>query len=77
MRYHIRVNSEAGTLASDIKTRRRSLGLNQTDLATLAGTSVRFVGSLEAGKASIRLDKLLAVLTVLGLELRAELRRSE
>lgn len=58
-------------LADDVRARRRELGLRQRDLADLAGTSERFIRELEHGKASVRLDKVTAVLEALGLELRA------
>lgn len=57
------------SLAERIRERRRSLNLNQLELAQLSGTSERFIRELEHGKTSVRLDKLLAVLTTLGLEL--------
>ena len=57
-------------LAGRVRDRRRALGLRQTELAELAGTSVRFVHTLENAKGSVRLDKVLDVLDVLGLELR-------
>lgn len=57
------------SLAERIRERRRSLNLNQLDLAQLSGTSERFIRELEHGKTSVRLDKVLAVLTTLGLEL--------
>ena len=57
--------------ASDVRTRRVALGLRQKDLAELAGTSERFIREVEHGKSTLRLDKLVAVLTALGLELRA------
>jgi len=63
-------------LGTDIKARRRDLGLNQHDLAELSGTSERFIRDLEHGKSTVRLDKLTAVLEVLGLQLRAEARTS-
>ena len=62
-------------LGQDIRARRRELGLRQQDVADLALTSERFVRELESCKATVRLDKLRAVLDVLGLDLRAELRR--
>ncbi|GAA5166033.1 helix-turn-helix domain-containing protein [Ornithinimicrobium tianjinense] len=49
--------------------RRRELGLRQVDVAELAGVSERFVRLLEAGKDSVRLDKVAPVLEVLGLRL--------
>ncbi len=42
------------------------------ELPELADVSERFVRSLEQNKATVRLDKLTAVLDALGLELRAE-----
>lgn len=56
-------------LADQVVRRRRALGLNQQDLADLAEVSERFVRELEHGKQTVRLDKLLAVMRVLGLEL--------
>ncbi len=63
-------------LADDVRDRRRTLALSQADAADLAGVSERFVRSVEAGKETVRLDKLVALLDVLGLELRAGLRQT-
>jgi len=59
-------------LADAVRRRRTSLGLKQVDLAELAGCSTRFVHAVEAGKATMRFDKLLHVLRVLGLRLQLE-----
>jgi y4mF family transcriptional regulator len=59
-----------------VRDRRKSLGLTQDDLADLARCSPRFVRALEAGKPSVRLDKLRDVLDVLGLELDVTPRRT-
>ena len=56
-------------LASAVRRRRVDLSLRQVELAELAGCSTRFVHTVEAGKATVRLDKLLAVLHVLGMRL--------
>jgi y4mF family transcriptional regulator len=64
----------ATQLARDVRARRVALGLGQQELADLSGTSVRFVRSLEHGKATVRMDKVLAVLEALGLVLRADVR---
>jgi y4mF family transcriptional regulator len=64
-------------LARDVRARRKDLGLTQPELADLAGCSPRFVRALEAGKATVQLDKLLAVLDVLGLELEVRRRVPE
>jgi y4mF family transcriptional regulator len=56
-------------LADAVRRRRVELGLRQADLAELGGCSQRFVHSVEQGKSTLRLDKLLDVLEVLGLGL--------
>lgn len=56
-------------VGSRIRARRTELGLKQQELADLAGCSTRFVHTVEAGKVTVRLDKLLDVLEVLGLHL--------
>lgn len=61
--------SQTVELASAVRIRREQLGLRQAELAALAGCSTRFVHTLEHAKAAIQLDKLLAVLGVLGLGL--------
>ncbi len=55
------------SLSSTVRARRQSLHLHQAELADLAGVSTRFVSALETGKASVQLDKVLAVLSALGL----------
>lgn len=56
-------------LADAVRQRRVELGLRQSDLAELAGCSQRFVHTVEQGKPTLRLDKILDVLEVLGLGL--------
>ena len=63
---------ERADLTRVIRDRRRQLQLRQEDLADLAGVSLRFVQALEAGKRSVQLDRVEAVLAVLGLRLRVE-----
>lgn len=48
---------------------RKAAGLRQDDLAGLAGVGTRFLVELEAGKPTMRLDKLLAVLGTIGIDL--------
>jgi y4mF family transcriptional regulator len=57
------------SLAHAVARRRKELGLRQRELADLAGCSERFIHTLEHGKTSVRLDKVLDVLEVLGLGL--------
>ena len=62
-------------LAAEVRQRRIDLALSQSEVAALAGTSVRWIRDLEHGKATVRLDKVADVMAALGLELKAELRR--
>lgn len=57
------------TIGEHTRRRRRALGLPQRDLADLADVSERFVREVENDKPTLRLDKLVAVLDALGLEL--------
>jgi len=57
-------------LGEGVRARREALGLRQSELADLAGCSARFVHTLETGKGTVRLDKVLDVLEVLGLSLK-------
>lgn len=57
----------AAELGRTVSVRRRTLGIRQEELADLAGVSARFVHTLEHGKPTVRLDKVIAVLDVLGL----------
>ncbi len=68
---HDRANRSV-TWGEEIRRRRLELGLHQDELAALAGVSTRFVHTLEQGKPSLQLDKILAVLSQLGLDLVLE-----
>lgn len=59
----------ATSLGIGVRERREALGLRQAELAELAGCSARFLHTLENGKPTLRLDKVLDVLEVLGLDL--------
>lgn len=65
----------AGTpelLGSQVRKRRKSLGLTQRDAAGLCGVGERFLSELERGKATAELGKALQVLQRLGLRFRIE-----
>ncbi|HET7414970.1 MAG TPA: type II toxin-antitoxin system Y4mF family antitoxin [Arthrobacter sp.] len=64
-------------LARQVRERRTLLQLSQIDVADLAGVSERFVRFIEHGKSSLQLDSLVAVLDVLGLELKLERRSND
>lgn len=56
-------------LGATIRKERKSRSLSQQELGDLAGTGLNFVSQIERGKETVRFDKLLALLRVLGLEL--------
>ena len=62
-------------LGQALKARRKALGLSQVQVCDLAGVGPAFLYALEHGKPTVRMDKVLAVLSVLGLGL--ELGESE
>ena len=62
------------SVADSVRQRRRALGLTQAEVADLGGVSAKFLIDFERGKSSVRLDKVMDVLNVLGLELRVGLR---
>ena len=59
------INTPAA-LGAAVHDARKRLGLTQPQLALAAGVGVRFVVELEAGKPSVRLEKVLSVLNALG-----------
>jgi HTH-type transcriptional regulator/antitoxin HipB len=61
------MTDRASDIGRLVAKRRRQLSLTQEELGELAGCSTRFVHTVENGKPSIRLNKLLEVLDVLGL----------
>jgi y4mF family transcriptional regulator len=56
-------------LAMAVRARRRAFRITQIQLSELSGCGPAFVYALERGKPTLRIDKLLDVLQVLGLEL--------
>lgn len=64
-----RLSIAAGALGAAIHARRRQLEMTQEQVAELADVGPNFLYQLEHGKPSVRLDKVLSVLQVLGLEL--------
>lgn len=63
----------AELLGETIRRERVALNLTQTQLAQLSGASLNFISQLESGKPSARLDKILDVLSALGLQMTVEI----
>jgi len=61
-------------LSDELASRRRSLGLSQTEVAARMGTSQSAVARLEAGEADVRLSTLERYAHCLGIELDWRLR---
>jgi len=59
----------ARDLGRAVREARRAKGYRQADVAAAAGVGVRFVGDLERGKETARLDHALRVARVLGVKL--------
>lgn len=64
--------ADAAALGKLVQQVRNQQGMTQADILGLANTGNRFIVELENGKPTVRLDKVLAVLDVLGLELRVQ-----
>ena len=61
---------EPQLLASLIRKHRKAAGLSQLQLAELAGVGKTAVFDLEKGKATIQLDTLRKILTVLNIKVQ-------
>jgi HTH-type transcriptional regulator / antitoxin HipB len=64
----------ASEIGRQVRRARRELDLDQATTALLAGVSERFLREVEHGKDTVQLRQLVAVLDVLGLELRLAIR---
>ncbi|MBI3429757.1 MAG: helix-turn-helix transcriptional regulator [Actinobacteria bacterium] len=57
-------------ISEAVQRRRKVLGLTQLELADLADVSERLIRDVEAGRLTVKTEKLLAILEALGLEIR-------
>jgi len=62
-------SDEIESIANAVRSARHRHGLTQAQLAGLSGTGLRFISELERGKPSVAMNKVVAVLAVLGLRL--------
>ena len=53
-----------------IRQTRKNQGLTQEQLAATTGVGVRFIRELEQGKKSCHIDKVFAVLSMLGIDIQ-------
>lgn len=61
----------AQRVGATVRARRAALGLDQSELALVAGVSRRTVHAIEHGKPTVQLAALVAVVRAVGLELDA------
>jgi len=61
----IRATADLGRL---VAARRKAQKLTQAELAGLGRLGTRFIGDLERGKGTVQCDKVLHVLSLLGLD---------
>lgn len=59
-------------VAKFVREVRKAQKVSQTVLAQASNVGLRFLGDIERGKPSIQFDKLLAVLTSLGISLKLQ-----
>ncbi|MCL2826307.1 MAG: helix-turn-helix transcriptional regulator [Eggerthellaceae bacterium] len=59
-------------LGAAIRARRKSQGLTQQELAGFSGCSAKFLTDLENGKPTVRLDKVLKIVMMLGMDFYLE-----
>ena len=65
--------NEMMQIAEVVRKTRKKQKVSQTVLSLASNVGLRFVGDIERGKPSVQFDKLLAVLTSLGISLKLEL----
>ena len=62
-------------IAEVVHSERKRQGATQIELAQMANVGVRFLRDVEDGKPTVQLDKLLRVLTTLGITLELKFLR--
>ena len=65
----MRTVRNAAELGAEIRRRRKELGYTQAFLAEYAGIRASFLSDLENGKDTIQLNKLMRVVSLLGMDL--------
>lgn len=69
----MKIFQDMKTLGKVVEHVRKQQGATQIELAQISKVGVRFVRDLEDGKPTIRIDKLMRVISVLGIALAYDL----
>lgn len=59
-------------LGKIVRRRRKQMGISQADLSGMTGLGNRFIVDLEKGKPTIQFEKVLLILSLLGIDLIAK-----
>jgi len=59
-------------LGKIVRQRRKKMGISQADLSGMTGLGNRFIVDLEKGKPTIQFEKVLLILSLLGIDLIAK-----
>ena len=60
-------------VAQIVRRARRAQKVSQTTLSQVSNVGIRFLGDIERGKPSVHFDKLMSVLSSLGVSVNLEL----
>lgn len=59
-----------------MKSRRKTLGISQQDLAEMSGVSLATIKDIERGKGNPSLETVQKILDILGMEIKYEVRQT-
>ena len=63
-------------LTETMKSRRKTLGISQQDLAEMSGVSLATIKDIERGKGNPSLETVQKILDILGMEIKYEVRQT-
>lgn len=64
------------TIAKSVSQRRHDIGMEQETLCDYSGMSITTLSNLENAKANITIEKLGAILDILGLEIEIKVKKT-
>ena len=70
----MKVIRNAAELGAEIRIRRKDLGYTQSFFAEYAGVSTSFLSELENGKETVQINKMMRVLSLLGMDIHVAVR---